>query len=80
MGYHFLSDEVCDLSEKAAQTRKPVKDVDGVPTTVTLNADPMTSHADVPRIELVSALQDCNDYRPRNRGVVRMNVRGPVNH
>lgn len=51
------------LSEEVVQVRKRVKDIEEVPTTVTLYGVPVTFRADVYHVEVASARQDYHDHR-----------------
>lgn len=56
------SGEFYGHSEEEVPARKRVKDVDGVPTAVTLEAVPVTFRADVVRVDLASVRQNYDAY------------------
>lgn len=66
--YDFCTGEFFDLSKKTAQAKKPVTDVDGAPTKVTLEPVPAAFHADVSYVDSVSVRQDYDEYRRRESG------------
>lgn len=61
--YNLPTGAVYNIREKSVQARKRVKGVDGVPTTVTLTAVPMTFLARVSRVDLAPIQPDYHDYR-----------------
>lgn len=58
VSYDISTGEVYGPSQKDAQAEKRVRDVDGIPTTVTFEAVPVTFPAGVVHVDLLTIWQD----------------------
>lgn len=54
VSYKFSTGEVYGLNKESVQAKKRVRGVDGVPTTVTLTAVPVTLRTGVSRVDQAS--------------------------